>query len=405
MYDCHERIKLKINTSKCQLCPFDKKIFIQCRIRFRKRRTKIRINPYLKLKMNTIQQLNGCLVIFELIGFQFFSLKALNQANYKDRPTAFRAIYMVTILVFLAIKMYFFIMMSIEYNKSDVKITAKNVVMLAIQRFMDFGLVVVFLTNLIQSFMSTQSIKMVFINVEKIVQLVKNEFKVIINFEKIRFATWKRFYIMLICVGAFHAITSYLMFCNNQTILQMLTAVVPVFFLIMIVYKFIFYVGMINHQLKFLAKLLDNIFVYKSSKIVESFPKKLVKFDDPIRKLRAARQIYNYIYHNSTLINDSLGLTILVLLAVLVTSLTACGYKIFVIVIGGLPTDEIPGKYFKTVLSKTNTNLYLLETSYIILLLESILIMIVLHCQQSQKIVSLNCLKNFNFFFSPKIVV
>lgn len=306
-----------------------------------------RVNPKFKLKLNMFQELNSCLVIFELIGFQFFSLKALNQTNHKDRPTTLRTIYMMTILVLLAIKMYFFIVMGIDIQKSNVKITAKNVVMLAIQRFMDFGLVLVIFTNLIQSFVSTRSIKMVFLNVKEIVQLAKNEFSFVVNFEKIRFATWKRFYIMLIGVGTFHSITAYLMFHNNQTIIPMLAAVVPVFFLIMIVYKFVFYVGMINNQLEFLAKLLENIFVRKSSKIVDNFPKKHVKFDDPIRKLRAARQIYNFIYHNSTLINDSLGLTILVLLAVLVTSLTACGYKIFVIIIGGLPTDEIPGEYLK----------------------------------------------------------
>lgn len=122
----------------------------------------------------------------------------------------------------------------------------------------------------------------------------------------------------------------------------MLIGSIPILLLFMIIYKFVFYVDMVNNQLEFVVKLLDKTFQPEEVKVVGEMCFKNT-LDDPLKKLRAIRKVYNIIFESGALVNRSNGLTILILLMDLVIAITASGYEIFVIAVGSLPIQRIPG--------------------------------------------------------------
>lgn len=288
-------------------------------------------------------ELNGGLVIFELIGLQYFSLKTLTRENMMQRPSVIRTIYMLILLVAFTALISFFIMMDNEIEREN--ITAKNVLMLAIHHSMNVGFILITWTSLIQSFNSTQNVKRFFFNLKDILELYKTEFDVTLNYKRIKKTLWKRFAKMISFFLIVHVGTSVWHLRSYYDLFHMLIAMLPVLFLLMIIYKFMFYVNVVNRHLKFMGSLLEKSFS-NQTKPNEVIPvKQLSSPEDPIRKLKAARKVYNLLYDNGMLVNESFGLTILIFLMMLVTNLTVSGYQIFVIVVGGLSLDQIPSKY------------------------------------------------------------
>lgn len=293
------------------------------------------------------EELNSFFVVFELMGLQNFSLKSLTAENAKTRPAIVRLIYFVILFLLNT-----FIMTTFFFHDEigiQEEVTAKNVLMYAIQHSMNFGLIMVLLTGLVQSFTSTCGTKRIFLNFKEIIKQVQQEFGIVIDFSRIRKASWRRLSVMLIFYGISHVTTFLSQISSASGIVPFILGIFPIVFLLMIVYKYIFYVGMVNHQLQFLRKMLADIFKLQSSKATDiSLRMNQINYvmspDDPMRKLRAIRTIYNLIYENGAAINDGNGLTMLTLLICLVTSLTVSGYQIFVLIVGGLPKDGAMGK-------------------------------------------------------------
>lgn len=291
-------------------------------------------------------ELNSCLVIFELLGFQYFSLKNLEKIDFMNRPTVFRIMHLVILLILISILTICFLIMERETLTGT--ITAKNMLMFAIQNSMNFGFVLVVCTSLIQSFTSTHNIKKFFVNLKMSVEILREVFDVKTDFNSLKKTMWKRFFVMLALFVSLHGSVGFSQY--RMEILPIFIGILPIFFLIMIVCKYVFYVGMVNHQLECLDSAIETVITFPPIKIIDNInfhllPLKPVKqLDGPLKKINAVRKIYNLIYANGNLINDSVGLTILILLVTLITTLTATGYKLFVIIIGGLEMNEIPRK-------------------------------------------------------------
>lgn len=306
-----------------------------------------------EVKMKTAkieEELNNCLILFELLGQQYFTLKSLTSRNLTSRPSIFRFIYLVIVFLFISILMVYYIYQ--DQAVINESLNAKNVLMYAVKNSMHFGMVLVVWTSLIQSFVSTRKIKKIFFNVMETVQLCATEFNVMIKPKLIRNAAWKRISVMIIFFAIVHGGMMILNVSSSKAVKKLTIGLLPIFFFLTIMNKYIFYVGMINHQLEFLRNLIGSIFKSESPQtinIVENMNfhlksvKPMTSADDLMKKFRAARKIYNIIYENGILINESNGLTILVMLISLVIALTVSGYEMFVIIIGGLPLDQAMG--------------------------------------------------------------
>lgn len=296
-------------------------------------------------------ELNWSLFIFELMGLQYFSIKTLSYDSLKNRITLYRFIYMVFLLTFVLTFVVAFVMAE-NYMVIE-SLTVKNVLMFTIKNSMNVGLVLVVCSSLIQSYSSTNYVMQIYLNTREISQLCFEEFKVFIDFKQVKNSTWKRLSVTALVLSTLHGVVGVIHMKYLLKIYPMLVSLVPMIFFFMIVFKMVFYIDLINIHLEFLEKLIKEVPMDHPIKIIDNINLHLLSVrtvkpvkppeDTLIKKFRVIRKTYNLIYENGILINDSIGLSVLMLIGSLVIALTASGYEGFVIIVGGLPMEKIPG--------------------------------------------------------------
>lgn len=301
----------------------------------------------LKFKvMNMESELNAYLVMLELTGLQYFSLKTISKENFKQRPSVLRLVQMLFLLTVITSSVVIFIIS--DHSHYAARLSAKNVMMYAIQHSMNINLVLVAGSCLVQSFVSTRSTKKIFLNLREISELCFRDFKVPFDFVALKRASWKRFFFMIIGFSIMHGALALNYSKQPDVMLQIAFGTLPMLFLNFVSMKFIFYVNLVNFELNLLGHLMKNIFKPKTLRVYDLISVKTLISVDPhnvkLRKLQTARKIYNLIYETGNLVNDSNGLTVLIFLTSFVIALTASGYEIFVIIIGDLETEKIAGK-------------------------------------------------------------
>lgn len=293
-------------------------------------------------------ELNDVLVVLEAIGLQYFSLKSLTEKNSKTRPSVWRVVYMIFLLILISGLVIIYVARDHTRIKQD-EITIKNVIMFMIQHSMDIGLSLVICVGLIHSLVSTQCVKKVYLNSNEVSRLINDEFKMAFNYKSVRKEAWRKLVFVLMFVLTLHVIVILVHAGTPDNVYQLLLGILPMLFLSMVVYKFIFYVCMINHQLAFLKVILDDVFKVKTIKPIETINLHLTIIKpvntkvDELKKLRIISKVYNIIYENGSLINASHGFTMLILLLSVVLAITVSGYELFVIALGGFPREQLAG--------------------------------------------------------------
>lgn len=209
--------------------------------------------------MTTLEdELNHCLVIFEVMGLQYFSLKRLSCDGLKDHKRLHRFLYMVFLLAFINSISVFYIVKDIPLVQGDV--TAKNVLMFAIQNSINVGMVLVAVVSLIQSYSKTRIDKKMFLNTKEMTMISNKEFNTCIDFKKIRKSAFRKISKFLVF---FVTTQATVMIYDAQFFIYMI-GVLPVLFLLMVVLKFSFHVDfMVNCQLEELGS--------RSREILEKF--------------------------------------------------------------------------------------------------------------------------------------
>lgn len=291
------------------------------------------------------KELNPCLIIFELMGMQYFSLKHSNRNNFSNRPTNYRRAHMLIMSLFLSLFVASFIL-TVDVIEID-KVTPKRILMFAIQSYLKFGLIFVVFIGAIQSYASTKNFKRFFMNLKEIANLSFREFNLDIDFKLLKKESLRRTAIVLICFFSSHSVVCYLTFVAEGKVFdysEFTIATTLVVFIVMITYKFVFYVCMINYQLMFLNKILGKIFKQEHVAVVNNINFQLLtNTETSTRKILQARIIFKKIYENSCLINKSIGLTFLILLINTVVALTSAGYEAFKIIVKGIEAERTAG--------------------------------------------------------------
>lgn len=296
------------------------------------------------------KELDSCLVIFEISGLQYFSLKSLTAENVKTRPSWVRLIYMLILLVSLTALILW--QVYIENVESSKSVTTRNLLGFIIQQSMNLGLILVIVTTLIQSYTSTASMRQFYLNQKEIVNTYSRHFDIIIDFKKLKKMATRRGLVLIVFYFVINGIITVVHVETEKHLLLFAIALLPVLFLFMTVLKFLFYVSVVNEQLAFLMNYLEEIFKRDTINLIEDMnhrlielkPRQMGPIDDHIRKLRSAVRIYGIIHENAGLINASIGWSVLSFLLCLTTATTVSGYQLFVIIVGGLSVDHLPSK-------------------------------------------------------------
>ena len=299
-----------------------------------------------------MEELNSSLIIFELMGLQYFSLKLLTLKNASERPSITRTVYMLVVLVVMTAIAFWFVTTEAVLKNEAENLTAKNILTFAIQHSLNFGFTLVIVSSVVQSFVTNSKVKKIYLNIREVADIAQESFNVKVNFTAIKRTLSRKLKILVVSFLSLQLTIFFIKSEPRPDVVAMLVGIIPMMYLLMVAYKFVIYVSMVNSQMKFVLKLIEEVFkeppipikTVDAININFMHAKRINKNEYPMRKLLAVRRIFNLIYDNGKLINESNGFTILIVLIDLVIAITASGYKVFVIILGGMPMADIPGK-------------------------------------------------------------
>lgn len=328
-----------------------------------------------KIKDNQLrQELSGCLFILEIMGLQYFSLKSLSKESAQQKVSTSRLVLMIALILVMTM----FVIGSTLSEPVNIvtNLTAKTLITLLIQKMFSICLVLIVFTSIIESFVKTKCIQKLFLNSETIVSIVHKEFNIRIDFGSIRKAVWIKISTLttfLVILHGVYLFSSYDLTPLNRMFVRAIS-IIPLFFLLMVTFKFIFYVDMVNNQLIFIEKFTKNFNKLQKTPenvhLIRLTSVQRQESDDSFKQLHAIWKVYNLIYNNGVLVNDSHGLTVLLTFVTIVVACTILGYEVFIIMVSTSLQGKIPG------------------IAYSIIVALVILTSLVAYCQKTQGIVS-----------------
>lgn len=340
------------------------------------------------------RELHGPLIVLECVGLQFFSLNRLEQCEELRKPSTFRVVYMLVMIAFLVL--ITFTMTQTNYFTFGQSVDAKSALEFLILNSIGVGLLLVVLISLIVSFRSTKRVKQFFINSESVAELMRREFEVTFNFEKIKRSAYRTSIFLTIAFLLIHITAAVFQYDSPSHMAAWGSGLIVVLFLFVTVYKFTFYVEAINAQLEELKHLLDAFFANDS---VDTFEfqyvnmkhlKSLGSLESTTKKFRKLRDIYSLIHENSIIVNESNGLPMLILLSSMVVTLTYTGYLMFIyLVVVKAPSEDTGRESFCMKLLRILFRLFpSVELGYSISLSSCLLITTFYFCNQTTVLVS-----------------
>lgn len=288
---------------------------------------------------NIADELNSCLIINEIVGLQYFSLKSIFKEKMKRQRQILRKAY------FCFNFAIFFAASHVAFGKTGqakVSLTSQNVLSVLYKLVNGYCFLIGYLASLIQSYTSTANMKKFFLNTQSISEWSLQNFTTKMNFATVRNAAWKRFLVVNLTWIVPYSGLSYV---SSNSVEETAGMIIFGYFFIGLavanVVKYIFYVLLINFELKHLEKLLQSVFNPKPGltngkiyhlKVADNFED---SFSFRMSKLIMVWRIYNKIIENTRLVNKSMGLTMMFVLINSIMALIYSGYELIIGTIGG----------------------------------------------------------------------
>lgn len=299
---------------------------------------------------SAVKYLSHCVAPFQFFGHHYFSISSLTPENQNKFPSLGYTLYFIFVLVTMTGQMLIFAQ-HISSNGLNEKLSSKTVLNYLIQHSMYAGLVFIIWVSLIQSYIATPLKKKFFLNCLRLGRISEQSFNHSIDQRRFRRNVFQYFLYIVLYISVLE-ISLFLyeqIYDDLEDTFRFCLSVVPIIFLNVTSFNFIFYVKLINFHLEAVEKLTIEIF--DSPKLLENlnlFIKSVKprKSADVSLKLRNLRRIFNIICENSEIVNRAMGMTVLSITAVLVIVITASGYRIFLSILGKLPIEKIGGKEF-----------------------------------------------------------
>lgn len=246
-----------------------------------------------------LASLDGCLFVFEFFGLQYFSLKLALRENFKDRISFSRKMFFTFLILFTTL-LGCLSMIATSFSQ---KVTTKNVLTLVYSQSTTYFFFIAIWISLVQSLVSTCHLKKLFMNSKEIAESCYDEFGATMCFEAIPRSMRKRYAVETFAFIIVYSVNGYCKYLTNQLdLFWAFLSIIHSSFFIIVVNKFLFYVCLINFQLKFIEKLLVSARFLKIGP-----PNKKIYFlsdcDLPLKrsgksKYQAVFKMYNKILEN-----------------------------------------------------------------------------------------------------------
>jgi hypothetical protein len=300
------------------------------------------------MDQDPVKYLGHCAGIFQVFGHHYFPIRSLSYTNQHEFPswsyTAYFGIVFVTLTTLMVMVATF--AASDEVGET---LSAKTVLNQAVQHSMYIGLILIICVSLIQSFVSTPLTKKFYLNCLKIARMCKNDFHHTVNYLRLRNNAFRYLLLTtLLLLVTQSAVYFFDKIFFREKFWPTCIAVSPLLFLNATAFKFIFFVKLVNFHLEIVDDLIQEIFnrpLFERLKLHVTLvqPKTTSVMELKVRNLR---RIFNIVRENSEIVNRSMGVTVLIITAVMVIVITASGYRMFLTIVGRLPVEKAGGKIY-----------------------------------------------------------
>lgn len=297
---------------------------------------------------NIADELNGCLFINEIAGLQYFSLKSIFKEKSKHQTTVYQKACFIFYLSLLFAACYFAFEKTAKQNNS---LSSQNVLSVLYKLVNGYCFLIGYFTGLIQSYKSTPNMIKFFMNTQSITEWSYRDFNFTMNFAKVGKAAWYRLLgINLLWVVPYSCLIYVSASSLEETAAFAMFGIFFVGFAVINAAKYVFYVLLIDFQLKNVQKLLQSTFKPQSVSTVgkvyhltikDNFGEKV---DKKMNKLLVIWKMYNKIIENASLVNKSMGLTMMFVLMNAIMGFIYSGYELIIGTIGGHQQGVVGGK-------------------------------------------------------------
>lgn len=274
--------------------------------------------------------------LFELTGVQYFKVMEVNADNQSEGPSVKRTIYMIfimTLLTSLSITYTYIATTMKEQTESELSI--KTILQITLNHALNVSFVLIMFTGVLESFTSTKSSKKFIMNIVNIGEIVEDNFQCDTSFDEFARRVKIRRFFCLSYFALFQILASFIYYRSKIVFLQKsILGLFPIFFLVIITLRIVFNINLVNYSLELLKKIIIEMKTRNANEQDRNISSHII----------SCRKIYNKIYENCEIINNSFGFTIFFLVCGFVTVLIVTGYELLLMITSKYEIEEFVGR-------------------------------------------------------------
>lgn len=278
--------------------------------------------------MEARKNLAKCFAIFQLCGLFHFSIKELSSSNF--RSIFYTVTFVINLFIFTIQGVFLCIQISAELI---VALNADSILSFIIHQMMYILLVLTLFVAVFQSFLTTQKMRKVFCNFLDISNIYERDFNYIMNYSDFKLQVFRRVFCHIGCLitSQIFVIIIELYLKEENTVVKNCVSTLYSCFLSMIIHKFDFLLSLVNYNLKHLIAILKITIKVERNSNLEG-------------KLRKLWKVYSIIQKNVKMIDESMGITVLIHILCIAISLILNIYYIMLAILNEHSVHIIPGK-------------------------------------------------------------
>lgn len=288
------------------------------------------------------ESLSKVTFVFCIFGLQYFTIDCKNDCfGYRGNKITNRfKLYFALIASVLATEIGLLIWVTIITDVSSKESSTHATILGQLTSITSIAFL---LLSVIHSYRSTSEMKAIYKNCEDIHKIFEGSLGFDSNYDKFG-KSFRKFLIKFwIVFAVFMPIQATFNFFHDPAILQedIIFFTVPYLFIIANVLRFIFFVMLVNHNIKRMKEFLE-IKIKERSLRKQIFGKHLHEHDE-FEVFKSLKEIYGLVWRLTNLANSVSGPTISVFFVLIIFANSTSGYMIFLATKGLLPIKDLGG--------------------------------------------------------------
>lgn len=290
--------------------------------------------------MSNIERLNCFSKLFVIFGLQYFSnYKQPKSYSRRKKPEVAYTIYFILLMIPLSYLLAddiheIFIQ---ELEEEDEVVNSKSYFNKASEIVIEVGIMATLFAGLIESYFKTNLVKDLLVKLDEISSLCSQEFRHQIDYEVYK-KKWIRNFFFFVSIF----LTSYGTwvidsFVSEYSVVPLLIYMLPLFIFCLVIFKFVFFVDLVNFQ-------LENFDIVSSANSINEVSR--IAFVNVLhRKTLALRRFYCLIFDSAQLANHISTFSIFFTLIFLVPISINAIFRSFVVFTSGLSFGLFVGEF------------------------------------------------------------